>query len=423
VRARAINMEMKIAAARALAGLAKEDVPDSVINAYGGDRFAFGPEYIIPKPFDARVLTRESVAVARTAVETGVAREPITDWDEYADRLERRILGKAHQITRSLVHKARVAGRKRIVLPESGEEKILRSCQVLIDEASVQPVLVGDAAEIGARATELGIDLDGVEIFDPVPSLDDYAKELYRLRSRRGITPQTARLLLNDPAYLGVMMVHMGDADGLVHGLNRSYPDTIRPALQVIRLREGVTRVAGMYCLIVRDRVFFFADATVNIDPTAEEIAEIAVSAAHVARRFFDVEPRVAMLSFGNFGSVDHPFAHKMARATELARLRDPGLIVEGEMAPDTALVPEIVEANFPHSRIRGNANVLIFPNVQSGNISLKLVQRIAGGDTIGPILMGLNKPVNALNYFSTVQEIVNITTITAIMAGTTTSD
>jgi malate dehydrogenase (oxaloacetate-decarboxylating)(NADP+) len=418
VRARAINMEMKIAAARALSELAKEDVPDTVLNAYGGDRFSFGPEYIIPKPFDARVLTRESVAVAKAAVETGVAREPITDWDEYAAALERRVLGKAHQVTRSLIHKSRVAGARRIVLPESGEEKILRACQLLVDDNAVLPVLVGRSEEVRERAAGLGIDLDGVEIFDPAPRMSAYAEELYRLRGRRGVTPQNARLLLQDPAYLGVMMVHMGDADGLVHGLNRSYPDTIRPALQIIRLREGVSKVAGMYCLIVRDRVLFFADATVNIEPTAEELAEIAVSSAHVARRYFDVEPRVAMISFSNFGSVDHPFAQKMARATELARVRDPGLVVDGEMAPDTALVPEIAEANFPHSRIRGDANVLIFPNVQSGNISLKLVQRIAGGDVIGPILMGLNKPVNALNYYSSVQEIVNITTITSIMAG-----
>ncbi|HSJ09847.1 MAG TPA: NADP-dependent malic enzyme [Longimicrobiales bacterium] len=421
VRARAINMEMKIAAAHALADLAREDVPDSVLNAYGGERFSFGPEYIIPKPFDARVLTREAVAVARAAVETGVARQPITDWDEYAASLERRILGKSHQVTRSLMTKARRAGKQRIVLPESGEEKILRACQVLMDEEVAQPVLVGDVTAIRDRAALLGIDLDGVEIFDPTPRLDDYAAEFYRLRQRRGVTPQTARHFLEDPAYLGAMMLHMGDADGLVCGLNRSYPDTIRPALQIIRLKEGVTRVAGMYCLIVKDRVLFFADATVNIDPSAEDLAEIAISTAGVASRFFDVEPRVAMLSFGNFGSVEHPFAQKMARAVEIARQRDPSLIVDGEMAPDTALLPEIVEANFPHSRIRGDANVLIFPNVQSGNISLKLVQRIAGGDVIGPILMGLNKPVNALNYYSSVQEIVNITTITSIMAGSKT--
>jgi malate dehydrogenase (oxaloacetate-decarboxylating)(NADP+) len=417
VRARAINMEMKIAAARALAELAKEDVPDSVVHAYGGERFAFGPEYIIPKPFDTRVLTWEAVAVAKAAVETGVAREPIADWDEYAARLERRILGKAHQVTRSLQAKARRTGMKRIVLSDSGEEKALRAAVMLADERIAQPVLVGTPAEVEARAAALGIELDGIEIVDPRSRLDAYADELYRLRQRRGVTPATARQLLRDPAYIGVMMVHTGDADGMVSGLGRSYPDTIRPALEIIRLREGVSRVAGMYCVIVRERVLFFADATVNIDPTAEELAEIAIAAAKISRGYFDIEPRVAMLSFGNFGSVDHPYALKMARATEAARRLDPDLIVDGEMAPDTALMPEIVDANFPHSRIRGDANVLIFPNVQSGNISLKLVQRLAGADIIGPILMGLNRPINALNYYASVQEIVNIAAITAVMA------
>jgi malate dehydrogenase (oxaloacetate-decarboxylating)(NADP+) len=418
VRARAINMEMKIAAARALADLAKEDVPDSVAHAYDGERFQFGPEYIIPKPFDPRVLTWESVAVARAAVETGVARLPISDWDEYAAGLERRIHGKARQVTRSLANKARRAGMQRIVLPESNEEKILRAAQILADDRIAQPVLVGTPDRIRDRAGELGIELDGVEIVDPTARLDDYAAELYRLRQRRGVTPHSARQLLSDPAYLGVMMVHMGDADGLVSGLNRSYPDTLRPALQVIRLREGVSRVAGLYCVIVQERVLFFADATVNIDPTAEELGEIAVAAARIARSYFDIEPRVAMISFGNFGSVVHPYAMKMARATQHARKLEPGLVVDGEMAADTALVPEIADANFPHSQIRGDANVLIFPNVQSGNISLKLVQRLAGADVIGPILIGLNKPVNALNYYSSVQEIVNIATITAITAG-----
>jgi malate dehydrogenase (oxaloacetate-decarboxylating)(NADP+) len=417
VRARAINMEMKIAAARALAELAKEDVPEEVISAYGGERFSFGPEYIIPKPFDTRVLTRETVAVAKAAVETGVARQPIDDWSEYAARLERRIHGKVHQVTRSLVNKARRGGMKRIVLPESGEEKILRAAITLADEQIAQPVLVGLPDVVLARAESLGLDLDGVEIFDPASRLDDYAAELYRLRQRRGVTLAGARRRLADPAYLGVMMLHSGDADGLVAGMSRSYPGTIRPALEVIRLREGVSRVAGMYCVVVQERVLFFADATVNIDPTAEELGEIAVAAASIAQSYFDVEPRVAMISFGNFGSVDHPFAHKMARATAHARMLNPDLVVDGEMAPDTALMPEIVEANFPHSRIRGDANVLIFPNVQSGNISLKLVQRLAGADVIGPILMGLNRPVNALNYYASVQEIVNIATITAIMA------
>jgi malate dehydrogenase (oxaloacetate-decarboxylating)(NADP+) len=418
VRARAINMEMKIAAAYALAALAKEEVPDSVIAAYGGERFSFGPEYIIPKPFDTRVLTWESVAVAKAAVETGVARLIITDWDEYADSLERRILGKAHQVTRSLQQKARSGGLKRVVLPESGEEKVLRAAVIVAEERIAQPVLVGRAEHIRARADALGIELsDLVEILDPSPRLGAYAEELYRLRARRGVTPHTAHLMLKDPAYLGVMMLHMGDVDGLVCGLNRSYPETIRPALEIIRLREGCTRVAGMYCVVVNDRVLFFADATVNIEPTAEQLAEIAVNGAEIARRYFDIEPRVAMLSFSNFGSVDHAFARRMAEAMRLARLRAPDLVIDGEMAPDTALVPIIAQTNFPQSLIQGDANVLIFPNVQSGNISMKLVQRLAGAEIIGPVLMGLNKPVNALNYYSSTREIVNMVTITGMMA------
>jgi malate dehydrogenase (oxaloacetate-decarboxylating)(NADP+) len=418
VRARAINMEMKIAAAHALAALAKEEVPDSVIAAYGGERFSFGPEYIIPKPFDTRVLTWESVAVAKAAVETGVARLIITDWDEYADSLERRILGKAHQVTRALQQKARSGGLKRVVLPESGEEKVLRAAVIVAEERIAQPVLVGRAEHIRARANALGIELsDLVEIVDPSPRLGTYAEELYRLRARRGVTPHTAHLMLKDPAYLGVMMLHMGDVDGLVCGLNRSYPETIRPALEIIRLREGCTRVAGMYCVVVNDRVLFFADATVNIEPTAEQLAEIAVNGAEIARRYFDIEPRVAMLSFSNFGSVDHAFARRMAEAMRLARLRAPDLVIDGEMAPDTALVPIIARTNFPQSLIQGDANVLIFPNVQSGNISMKLVQRLAGAEIIGPVLMGLNKPVNALNYYSSTREIVNMVTITGMMA------
>jgi malate dehydrogenase (oxaloacetate-decarboxylating)(NADP+) len=422
VRARAINMEMKLAAAHALAALAKQDVPDSVIAAYGGERFSFGPEYIIPKPFDTRVLTWEAVAVAKAAVETGVARHIITDWEEYADSLERRILGKAHQVARGLQQKARRGGLKRIVLPESGEEKVLRAAMMVAEERIAHPVLVGRPEHVKARASALGIELsDRIEILDPSPRLDSYANELYRLRARRGVTPHTAHLMLQDPAYLGVMMLHMGDVDGLVCGLNRSYPETIRPALEILRLREGMTRVAGMYCVVVNDRVLFFADATVNIEPTAEELAEIAVNGAELARRYFDIEPRVAMLSFSNFGSVDHAFAKRMAEATRIARLRAPELVIDGEMAPDTALVPAIAETNFPQSLIHGDANVLIFPNVQSGNISMKLVHRLAGGEIFGPVLMGLNKPVNPLNYYSSVKEIVHMITITAMMAADST--
>ena len=420
VRANAINMEMKIAACHALASLAKEDVPDAVVNAYGGERFSFGPEYIIPKPFDARVLTWEAVAVAKAACDTGVAREPITDWDEYRAQLERRILGKGHQVVRNLVQKATRSSHRRLVLPEAREEKILRAAHVMLEEGIAAPILIGNPADIAAHAEALGVELQGAEIVDPLQPgrREQYAEELYTLRQRRGVTMAKAEQLLTDPLYFGMMMLHAGEADGLVAGLNRSYPETIRPALEIIRLKAGVTRVAGIYCMVVKDHVLFFADATVNIEPTAEELAEIALSAASIAQKHFDIEPRVAMLSFSNFGSVDHPFARKMADATRLARQQRPGLTIDGEMQPDTALVPEIVEANFPHSRIRGDANVLIFPNVQSGNISLKLVQRLAGGEVIGPILMGMRKPVNALNYYSTVTEIVNIAAITTVLAG-----
>ena len=419
VRARAINDAMKIAAARALAALAKEDVPDSVLNAYGGERFAFGPEYIIPKPFDTRVLTWEAPAVARAAIETGVARTAIDDWDEYVAQLERRILGKSHQVIRGIVQKARRARRRRIVFPEATEEKVLRACQVIVDENIAEPVLVGAPAEIRSRAADLGLDLDHLEIVDMHdPALvDRFAADLYTLRQRSGITPLKAKRLLADPAHFGIMMLHAGEADGLVCGLNRSYPDTLRPALQIIGLRKGVTRAAGVYCMVLKDRILFFADATVNIEPSADELAEIALMAANLARYHFDMTPRVAMLSFSNFGSVDHPLARRVKEAVATARARQPSLVIEGEMQADTALVPEISLTMFPHSAIGGDANVLIFPDLQSGNIAYKLVQQLAGAEVIGPILTGLRKPVNVVNHYSSVPEIANITAITTVLA------
>ena len=419
VRARAINDEMKIAAARALAALAKEDVPDAVINAYGGERFSFGPDYIIPKPFDARVLTRVAPAVARAAMETAVARTSIRDWDEYVASLERRILGRSHQVIRGVVQKARLARRRRIVFPEAAEEKVLRACQMIVDENIAQPILVGNTEEVRKAAADLGVDIDHVEIVDIRESdrVQQYADELYKARQRSGITPRKAKQLMNDPLHFGIMMVNSGEADGLVCGLNRSYPETIRPALQVIGLRKGITRTAGVYCMVLKDRVLVVADATVNIEPTAEELAEIALMAANVARYYFDMTPKVAMLSFSNFGSVDHPHARKVREATAIAKARQPSLLIEGEMQADTALVPEICETTFPHSAIVGDANVLIFPDLQSGNIAYKLIQQLAKAEVIGPILVGLKKPVNVLNHYSSVTEIANIAAITTVMA------
>jgi malate dehydrogenase (oxaloacetate-decarboxylating)(NADP+) len=419
VRARSINDTMKIAAAHALAKLAKQDVPDSVIKAYGGERFTFGPEYIIPKPFDPRVLTWEAPAVAKAAMESGVATEPISDWDEYVAALERRILGKSREVMRVVRQKAMRAKARRVVFPEGHEEKVLRACQVVLDDKIAEPILLGNEAQIRAQIDQLGLDLGRITVVDPAASnlKEKYAKTLYELRQRAGVTLGGARSLLRDPNYFGVMMVNMGDADGLVSGLNRSYPETIRPALQIIQLKDGVSRVAGMYCMVLKDKVLFFADATVNIEPTAEQLAEIAVMAATIAREDFGIEPRVAMLSFSNFGSVRHPYADKVQRATAIASRLRPDIVIDGEMQADTALVPEIVETAFPHSRIAGDANVLIFPDLQSGNVAYKLVQRLAGAEVIGPILMGLKRPVNVLNHYSSVTEIVNITAITATMA------
>jgi malate dehydrogenase (oxaloacetate-decarboxylating)(NADP+) len=421
VRASTINDEMKIAAAHALARLAKEDVPESVARAYGGEIFKFGPEYIIPKPFDSRVLTWEAPAVAKAAVETGVAREPIEDWDEYVVALERRILGRGHEVMRTVLRKARISQAKRIVFPEGDEEKVLRACQAVVDEGIAEPIILGDPEAIRSHAAKLGVHLDGVRIVAPAfsPHFEGYCQELYGLRQRAGVTPWKARQLLQDPTWFGVMMVSMGDADGLVCGLNRAYPDTIRPALQVIRLKEGVRKVSGMYCMVLKERVLFFADATVNIEPSAEDLAEIALMAATIAKDHFEIEPRVAMLSFSNFGSVRHPVAEKVRKAVDLVHRRRPDLVLDGEMAADAALVPELAASTFPHSRIMGDATVLIFPDLQSGNVAYKLVQHLAGAEVIGPILMGLNRPVNVLNHYSTVSEIVNITAITAVLAGT----
>ncbi len=418
VRARAINEEMKMAAAHALAALAKEDVPDEVERAYGGQDLRFGPEYIIPKPLDPRVLLWEAPAVAEAAMRTGVARSPIADMERYRERLER-MLGRGRETMRGVFHKARRAPR-RIVFPEADEEKILRACTILLEEEVAKPVLVGDEARIRALAAEVGATIDGAEIVDVAssPDLDAFAKRLVELRGRRGMTPREARDRVRTPLVHGILLVESGKADGLVCGLNRPYPSTIRPAVQILHTGPGVRRVAGMYLVLFRKRVMFFADATVNIEPDAATLAEIAVLAGKTVRALFDVEPRVAMLSFSNFGSVDHPLVARVQEATRLAREADPSLVIDGEMAADTALVPEIVEAAFPHSRIRGDANVLIFPDLQSGNIAYKLAQRLAEAEVIGPILMGMRRPVNVVNHWSSVNEIVNIAAITSVSAG-----
>jgi len=416
VRATAINEEMKLAATRSLAALAKEDVPDSVCQAYGVERLRFGPEYIIPKPFDPRVLVWEAAAVARAAMESGVAREPV-DLGEYRERLER-LLGKAHEIMRMVIQKAKIQPRK-VVFPDGEHEKILRAAHILVEEQIATPMLIGDASTIRMRAADLGVNLDKIIVVDPAvwPKREEYIDVLYQLRQRRGVTSSEARVLLKNQNIFGSIMVQLGDADALVGGVTQHFPDTIRPALQVIKPRPGLHRVSGLYVLVTRrGDMYFLADCTVNIEPSAEDLAEIALCAAETARRF-NVEPRVAMLSFSNFGSTAHPLATKVRRAVELVQKKDPTLMIDGEMMSDTAVVPEIIEETYPFSRLRGGANVLIFPDLTSANTCYKLLARIGGAETIGPILMGMSKPVHVLQRGAEVEEIVNMAAIAVVDA------
>ena len=416
VRATTINDEMKLAATQALASLAKEDVPDSVLRAYGVERLEFGREYIIPKPFDPRVLTWGAAAVARAAMDSGVAQERV-DLAQYREELEKR-LGKAHEIMRSMIHKAQRAP-KRVVFTEGEEGKILRACQILIDENIAHPILLGSEEIIRAKAAELHLHLNGVKVVDPLefPRLAEYAEEFYHIRQRKGITRTEAEQLILNHTTFGSMMVRLGDADAVIGGLTTHYPDTIRPALQVIAVRPELRIVAGVYILITpKGGIYFLADATVNIEPTSEELAEIAIMAAEKALRF-NQSPRVAMLSFSNFGSTRHALSDKVRRAVEMARQRAPGLVIDGEMQADTAVVPQILEETYPFSALKGGANVLIFPNLESGNIAYKLLHRVGGCELIGPLLTGLSKPVHVLQRGSEVNDIVHVAAVAVVDA------
>ncbi|MFZ1129178.1 MAG: NADP-dependent malic enzyme [Terriglobales bacterium] len=416
VRATTINEEMKLAATRALANLAKEDVPDSVCRAYGVARLKFGADYLIPKPFDPRVLVWESSAVAQAAMDTGVAQEPV-DIALYREQLERHH-GKAHEISRMMIHKAQ-AKPKHVVFPEGDNEKILRACHLILEEKIATPILLGKVAAIQAKTTELGLNLKLAEVVDPATSLlrERYIQELYRLRQRRGVTLSEAHTLIDDRNIFASMMVHMGDADALVAGVTQHFPDTIRPALQVVRMREGLHKVAGCYPMITRSgELLFLADTSVNIDPTAEDLVEIALCAAQEARRF-DVVPRVAMLSFSSFGSTSHPLCDKVRKAVDLLHKADPTLIVDGEIMADAAVSPDILAQTYPFSSLQGGANVLIFPDLASANIACKLLATIGGAETLGPILMGMTKPVHLLARGAEAEEIVNVVAIAVVDA------
>jgi len=411
VRARAINDEMKIAATMALAKLAKEDVPDSVMRAYGKKKIEFGKDYIIPKPFDPRVLLWEAPAVAQAAMQSGVARLPITDFEAYRDSLEAR-LGKSREVMRSFVHKAQAAPR-RIVFPEGEEEKILRAAQILVDTRVAKPILIGNSEIIRQKIADIGLDLTGVEIINPTDSehYAEYVDAYYRARQRKGATQFDAELQMKNHNTFGMTMVSCGHADGLISGLTQHYPDTVRPALQIIGKKKGVNKIAGLYMMVFKNQTIFIGDATVNIEPTAEDLAEIALLTAAKVRQF-GVQPRIAMLSFSNFGSTRHPLAEKVQRAVKLVVEKDPNLMIDGEMQADTAVVPEIINELYPFSKLEGGANTLICPDLTSANIAYKLLARVGGATAIGPILLGIKKPVYLLIPGNEVSDIVNITAL-----------
>ncbi len=410
VRARAINHEMEIAATRALAALAREDVPDAVLRAYGLKRLSFGPEYIIPKPFDPRVLIWESGAVAEAAMQTGVARVQV-ELEEYRDALSRR-LGRTYEVMQGVRQRAKAAP-KRIVFSEGEREKIIRAAYQINEEKIGRPILLGRHQVIQARLADLGIRHFEPDIIEPEqsPRLDAYVEEYFRLRQRHGVTLSEARDQMINANYYGAMMVHLDDAEGFLAGVAQHYPETIRPALQIIGVRENVRRVSGVYVIVTKHQVYFFSDTTVNIDPTAEDLAEIALLAAEVARDF-NFDPRVAMLSFSNFGSTRHAMSEKMRIAADQLKQSNPEMMVDGEMMADTAVVPEILEEDYPFSTLKGGANVLVFPDLGSANIAYKLMLRIGGAEALGPILVGMSKPVHVLQRGADVEEIVNMAAI-----------
>ncbi len=415
VHATAINEEMKIAAAKALAALAKQDVPEEVAKAYGVDHFKFGREYLIPKPFDPRILVWEASAVAQAAIDTGVAQNKI-DIDQYKRDLEARI-GDGRSVMRVMEDKAK-RDPKTIVFPEGNSSRILRAARIVKKEGIGYPIVLGNPAAVNKVAEEHEIDLEGIRIIDPITSVQrqEYAKRYFEKRCRRGMTLDKAIWGMRERTFYGIMMLEMGDCDCVVSGVTSNYPATVTPALEIIELAEGVTRVSGMTAMIQKDKLYMFADTTVNICPNAEELAEIAICASKVAKQF-NIEPKIAMISFSNFGSVRSPESDKVAEATAIVKKRCPDLVIEGEMQADTALMPEYMAKRYPFSQLKDVANVLIFPDLNSSNIAYKLVQRMGGLEAIGPILMGLSKPVHVLHPTLDVNEIVDMAAIAVVDA------
>jgi malate dehydrogenase (oxaloacetate-decarboxylating)(NADP+) len=414
VRARAINEEMKMAATRALASLAREDVPEVVLRAYNLPSLKFGREYLIPKPFDPRVLLWVAPAVAWAAIHSGVASE-LLDVDEYRARLEsRQSPGRA--VMRGLMNRA-MAQPQRVALTDADDTRVIRAARILADDGIASPILIGNRAAIERAAVEADVALNGMPIVDPdtAERLEDYAEQLWLRRRRRGVTRQEASRRLLQPEYFGALMVAAGDADAVVLGENQHYPRAIRPAIEAVGSSPDAA-LAGIYMMVTPSDLYFFADCTVNIDPDAERLTQIAVAAADYVASL-GIEPRVAMLSFSNFGSVRHPSQQKVADAVQRLHAVRPNLKVDGEMQADTAVLEPLLERRYPFNRLQGPANVLIFPDLDAANICYKLLGRLGGAHAIGPILVGLAAPIHVLERDSGVDDIVNMGVIAAVDA------
>jgi malate dehydrogenase (oxaloacetate-decarboxylating)(NADP+) len=418
VRATEINEEMKLAAVHALAQLTKEPVPDMVVKAYGADKLKFGREYLIPKPLDPRLITTVSPAVAKAAMDSGMAKKPITDWGAYHDELQKRI-GIDQKLMSRIIDRAKKSP-KRVVFAEATHHKVLKAAQILKDEGIAKPILLGNKKEIQQLIEEHKLELQDCPIIYPREEpemVKRYAEVLYKKRQRKGMTFLDCERQMRERNYFGAAMVDCGDADALVSGLTKDYAKIISPALQVIGVAEGVSRVAGMYIIINKRGTYFFSDTTVNLDPDAQELAEITELTARGVK-FFGLEPRIAILSYSNFGSSKGDVPEKTRMAVQLARKRNPNLVVEGDIQANVALNMEIQQETYPFSALsKEGANTLIFPNLASGNIAYKLLMEIGGAEAIGPILLGMKKPVHVLQLGSSIREIVNMAAIAVVDA------
>ena len=418
VRAKAINEEMKMAAVRALAALAKEPTPEIVNKAYSSEKIIFGEDYLIPKPLDPRLITIISPAVARAAMESGVARTTITDWEQYHVELQRRI-GIEQKLMSQVIGKAK-KGPKRVVFAEAEDPKILKAAQIIQDEQIAVPILLGNEKKIQKLIAEHRLELSACTIINPYQERDTrirYGDKLFERRKRKGMTRQEARNQMQSRNYYGIAMVENGEADAFISGLTSDYPKTVLPALHIIGVRNEVKRVAGMYIISNKKGTFFFADATVNVNPTADELVDI-IGLTATAVRSFGVEPRMAVLSYSNFGSSKGEVPDKAAQATARAHKRWPDLVIDGDIQANVALSTELQRENYPFSRLaEQGANTFIFPDLASGNITYKMLMEIGGAEAIGPILLGMDKPVHILQLGSTIREIVNMVAIAVVDA------